>query len=427
MTDTLPTREIVIGEGALEALGTYAKRREWTRSFVVMDANTADVAGSRVVAQLATQANNASAFCFAERSGLLANEENVSRLSDTLAGSGSDSLVAVGAGVLTDLTRFVASRANREFVCVPTAASQDGFASGVAAMEFGGMKKTFPAVAPAAIFAEPSTLAAAPLEMTRSGLGDLLGKATSRVDWLTSNGLWDEPFFPDVEARVTHALVEAAENVEAILGRSTDSIAALFRGLVDSGVAMAIVGSSRPASGAEHHLSHFFDLLAAQGRRRHAPHGLQVGYASHFAMAMQRFAFGGVVGHLDEPAEPREDEEALMWFAGHDEEVRVVIDEKRRFQSEHAAAWPSTEAAWHKIEVHLTEAMTVYPLVEKALVTAGIPPAPGFLDVDDTLLRAALRFANRLRSRYTVLDFLEGQGLLDAAIDAVLSPPSESG
>ena len=187
---------------------------------------------------------------------------------------------------------------------------------------------------------------------------------------------------------------------------------------------MAIVGSSRPASGAEHHISHFFDLLAAQGLRPHAPHGLQVGYASHFAMALQRFAFSGEVVQITFPDEPRGRDEARAWFAGDDDEFRSVLDDKRRFHSDHASAWPTTESAWHGAEVRLTEAMENFPLVERALFAAGIPRTPGFLNVDDTLLRAALRYANRLRARYTVLDFLEGQGLLDTAIDVVLGTPT---
>jgi glycerol-1-phosphate dehydrogenase [NAD(P)+] len=421
MNEPPPTREIVIGDDALERLGAYVVRRGWSETLVAMDANTADVAGTRVVAQLSSRANRVSTFCFTERSGLLASESSVARLEEALGRSGPDSIVVVGSGVLTDVTRYVASRTGHEFVSVPTAASQDGYASGVAAMEFAGMKKTFPAVAPVAIFAEPATLAAAPLEMTRSGLGDLLGKATSRVDWLASHALWGEAFIPDVESRVTSALVEAARNVDATLAGSPESTASLLRGLIDSGIAMAIVGSSRPASGAEHHVSHFFDLLAAQGQRPHALHGLQVGYACHFAMALQRIAFGGGVTELAVPDEPRELDASRPWFTGHDDDVRTVLDEKHRFQTEHLASWPASSAAWGEVEARLDEAMRNFPLVERALITAGIPNTPGFLDVDEVLLRAALRYANRLRARYTVLDFLEGQGLLDWAIETVLA------
>ena len=99
----------------------------------------------------------------------------------------------MGSGVITDITRYAAHLEDRDFVSVPTAASMDGYASGVAAMEFGGVKVTYPARAPLAIFADPAVLAAAPAELTRSGLGDLLGKATARIDWLAATCSTERP------------------------------------------------------------------------------------------------------------------------------------------------------------------------------------------------------------------------------------------
>jgi len=63
----------------------------------------------------------------------------------------------------------------------------------------------------------------------------------------------------------------------------------------------------------------------------------------------------------------------------------------------------------------------VFPLIAEALAIARIPSEPGFLGLDVATLGATFRWANRIRSRYTVLDFLEGQGRLDEAVDAMLS------
>ena len=68
------------------------------------------------------------------------------------------------------------------------------------------------------------------------------------------------------------------------------------------------------------------------------------------------------------------------------------------------------------------EAMGVFPLVADALSVARIPSEPGFFGLDAATLKATFRWANRIRARYTVLDFLEGQGRLDEAIGAALSP-----
>lgn len=412
---------VVIDDRAIERLGLYLKERGWSRPLVVMDANTAEVAGERVRAELKRAKLRALGHCFPERSGLLADESGVSRLQDALGESDADSLVAVGSGVITDITRYVAHRAGREFVSVPTAASMDGYASSVAAMEFSGMKVSFSAVAPVAIFADPEIVAAAPLDMTRAGIGDLLGKTTARVDWLIAHLLYGESHCATVEQRVAQPVLQAAERVDEILAGSVEAVKALLVGLIESGKAMAMVDSSRPASGCEHHASHFWDMLAARGVRPHSPHGLQVGYATHFAMRLQRFALGGAVATLVGPNTPAElSTEGRSWFSGHLGEVEAVMGEKRRFADDHAHAWPRGALAWQAVQERAASAMEVFPLVETALRAARIPDEPGYLEIDAAILGATFRFANRMRSRYTVLDFLEGQGRLDEAVDAVL-------
>ena len=420
----VPIDEVVIDEHAFERLVAYAEDRRWSRPFVVMDANTEEVAGSRVVEELSSANMRVTMLCFPERSGLLADEANVSHLEAALKQGESDSIFAVGSGVITDLARYVANRMGRDFVSLPTAASMDGYASSAAAMEFGGMKTTYPAVSPVAIFADPRTIAGAPLDMTRAGVGDLLGKASARTDWLASHALYGEYLCPEVERRMTESFVEAATHVTDILGGSPEAVSGLLRGLVESGIAIAMVGNSRPASGCEHQVSHFWDLLAANHRRPHASHGLQVGYATHFAMDLKQYAFGGAIRQLIAPRPVTLDGEMESWFAGHGAQVEAVMEERRRFLAEHASAWPKTASDWESVQDQVGQAMDVFPLVAEALSVAGIPPEPGFLGVDAAMLRASFRWANRIRPRYTVLDFLEGQGRLDEAIEAVLPPLS---
>jgi hypothetical protein len=112
---------------------------------------------------------------------------------------------------------------------------------------------------------------------------------------------------------------------------------------------------------------------------------------------------------------------ARAWLDDPGPDVLAAIAEKRRFVAA-VARWPPDERAWTEVRGRLAEEMAGFPAVERALDVAGIPAAPGFLGIDDDLLRGTLRYANRLRARYTVLDFLEGQGALDEAIDAALGP-----
>jgi glycerol-1-phosphate dehydrogenase [NAD(P)+] len=415
--------EVVVADGALGRVAAYAERHGWRDALLVMDANTEEAAGAQVARELEGADVRARTLRFLERAGLLANEEAVAKARARLRVDEPDGVLAVGSGVITDIVRYACHREGRDFVSVPTAASMDGYASGVAAMEFAGVKVSFPARAPRAIFADPAVLAAAPPALTRAGLGDLLAKATARVDWLASHLLYGEAFSAEVDARVLAPMRYAAGHAGAVLRGERDAIARLLDGLLESGRAMAIVGSSRPASGSEHHVSHFLDLLAARGVREHQAHGLQVGYATQWAMRLQRFAFAGGVSSLVTPSAPPPDGDAREWLGAVSPPLAEAMAEKDRFVAEHAASWPASDEAWAAVRARLCEALALFDAVGAALDAAGLPAEPGVLGLDGRTLRAAFRHARRLRARYTVLDFLAGQGVLDTAIEAELPRP----
>lgn len=406
--------EVVLADDAIERLSSRVQRR----ALIVMDLNTKHAAGDRVLGALSSAGVAAEPLVFERRSGLDATPEAVER---TRAGLADGRVpVAVGAGVITDVVRYAAHTLGRDFLSVPTAASMDGYASSVAALMLDGVKVTYPARSPRAIFADPRVVAAAPAELTRSGLGDLLGKATAHVDWLAAHLLYGEPFSEPAAARMLDALSFATANAESVLAGDPAAVTGLLEGLIESGIAMSIVGSSRPASGCEHHASHFWDLLAARGLRPHAPHGLQVGYATRFAMRLQQFAFVREEAALRRPAVPELlGPAALAWLGEPTPELVAAAGEKRRFVA-NLAHWPPSPAAWAEVRAEIAPALTDFDDVERALSLADIPSSPGYLALDDRTLRATFSFSNRLRARYTTVDFLEGQGTLERAIDAML-------
>jgi glycerol-1-phosphate dehydrogenase [NAD(P)+] len=421
MTHRVAIDEIAVASDAIERLAAYATSGHWRDALLVMDANTEEAVGWRVSRELRDAGVRVAALSFPNGSGLAADEDAVSAARARLRADDPDGVVAVGSGVLTDITRYATHLEDRGFVSVPTAASMDGYASSVAAMEFGGVKETFPAREPRAIFADPTVLAAAPAELTSSGLGDLLGKATARIDWMATHLLYGEAYCPAVDTRIMEPLQYAANHAEAVLRQEPAAIERLLHGLLQSGIAMAMMGSSRPASGCEHHASHFWDLLATRGVRAHAPHGLQVGYATQFAMRLQRFAFAGGVPALERPEVGDADEEdARAWIGEPSPAIREAMLGKERFIAEHAGDWPEGPERWAAVRERLAGGLALFPAVERALTAAGLPAEPDVLGIDPLTLRATFRHASRLRARYTVLDFLKGQGVLSEALDAVL-------
>lgn len=210
--------------------------------------------------------------------GLHADEHGVTAALEQLPAE-CDLLLAVGSGTVHDITRFIAHQRGVPFVSVPTAASVDGFVSTVAAMTWKGAKKTIAAVGPVAMVADSRILAAAPRTLTASGVGDLLGKYTALLDWRAAHLLTGEYYCPELARLEEEALRETVAGLPSIAEGSPKAVERLMYGLVLSGLAMQMAGNSRPASGAEHHISHLIEM-AVLNPPNPALHGEKVGVAT---------------------------------------------------------------------------------------------------------------------------------------------------
>ena len=191
--------------------------------------------------------------------GLHANEHGVELLLKNVP-EDARVLVAIGSGTIHDITRYVAYTKGIELVSCPTAASVDGFCSSVAAMTWGGCKKTLTAVAPKLVVADLDVIKNAPLRLAKSGLGDMLGKYIALTDWQIGRILKDEYYcqrIVDIMSAATEAVMNSAEG---IIKGDEGAYLSLTEGLLLSGLAMQMIGNSRPASGAEHHISHIIEM-----------------------------------------------------------------------------------------------------------------------------------------------------------------------
>ena len=187
-------------------------------------------------------------------------------------------LIAVGSGTIHDTTRYCANKLGIPFIACPTAASVDGFCSTVSAMTWGGYKKTLPGVAPDIVLADVSVIKEAPLYLALSGVGDILGKYTALADWKIAHALTGEFFCPTIEGMTRDAVKAVYECCEKVGERDSHAMEQLTYALLLSGLAMQLMGNSRPASGAEHHISHLIEMEPeALGVHSHALHGEKVG------------------------------------------------------------------------------------------------------------------------------------------------------
>jgi glycerol-1-phosphate dehydrogenase [NAD(P)+] len=139
-----------------------------------------------------------------------------------------------------------------------------------------------------AVFADLATLAAAPQKMIAAGYGDILGKVIALADWQMGHLLWDEPYSPEIAARVRKTL-EACIAATPEIGRATpEGVRKLMFSLIDSGMCMLDYGNSRPAAGCEHYMSHFLEMKLLREGRHAVLHGAKVALCS--LMAAQLYA-----------------------------------------------------------------------------------------------------------------------------------------
>lgn len=255
---SLHVQKIVLEEGALQSLPSLVSSYLSTPDApvcMVCDENTFAAAGKKVTTLLPQVQQQV----ILSPDHLHADENAVAKLEAQIS-PGTALLLAVGAGTIHDITRYYAQQHNIDFISVPTAASVDGFVSTVAAMTMYGFKVTYPARSPIAVVADSTVFSVAPKRLTAAGLADLLGKYTALIDWKVGNLLTDEYYCERVVEMELEAIQVVRENLEEILSGDAKANEALMQALLLSGLAMQMVGNSRPASGAEHHLSHLWEM-----------------------------------------------------------------------------------------------------------------------------------------------------------------------
>lgn len=209
--------------------------------------------------------------------GLHADNRGVMSAMEQLPES-CDYLIAIGSGTIHDITRYCAYEKGLPFVSCPTAASVDGFCSSVAAMTWDGFKKTFEAVAPKIVIADLNIISKAPMFLTNSGFGDMIGKFIALADWKIAHILTNEYFCATIHDITMDATKAVTESARAIKVGDITAYEKLTYGLLMSGLAMQMLGNSRCASGAEHHISHLIEMQPeGLAVKSDALHGEKVG------------------------------------------------------------------------------------------------------------------------------------------------------
>lgn len=271
---TCDIEAVYIGAGATRHLKKLCKK--YSRILLVCDENTFAAAGERVLDVLGSKV--ADRVTFDGATVLIPDEAAVSATEAKLADC--DLIIGIGSGVIQDLCKYVSHFNQVPYMVVATAPSMDGYASSGAAMILKGMKETVAAGLPRAIVADTDILKDAPMEMIQAGYGDIIGKYSSLCDWKLSAAVNGEYFCQWIYDLTMTAVKRVEACAAGLAERDEKALAALTEALVVVGILMSFAGSSRPASGSEHHLSHFFEIVGIVKNEAYFPHGIDVVYST---------------------------------------------------------------------------------------------------------------------------------------------------
>ena len=191
-----------------------------------------------------------------------------------------DAVVAVGTGSIHDPSRLACARRNKPLCLFATAPSMDGFASYNAPIVDGGFKTTHAAKCPEVIIADTKILAAAPKALKSAGFGDMISKYIALIDWQVSHLVTGEAYCPRVAELTRTAVDRLMTMADRVTLEDEETAAAVLESLLMTGIAMSFTRTSRPGSGTEHILAHYWECIELLEGKIPNFHGEDVGVAT---------------------------------------------------------------------------------------------------------------------------------------------------
>ncbi len=209
------------------------------------------------------------------------NIEEVNKVAFNLPRT-TDAIIGVGGGKVIDFAKYCANLLKKPFISVPTSLSNDGFCSPNTSLLVDGKRTSVKSSIPFGIVVDLDVISKSPIYLLYSGIGDMSSKITALWDWKVSFRKGYERY-NDFAAMLTYNAIDTLYNTKNLNLISTEFLKNLSISLLLSGVAMEIAGTSRPASGAEHLISHALDEIS----RPPHPHGIQTGISCYLCALLQ--------------------------------------------------------------------------------------------------------------------------------------------
>ena len=255
-------------------MGIYAQRHEFNRVLLFFSQDLDDRLMERLISSLRSRNIQILQQAPVESIGF----ERVTELFSN-SPANTDAIIGFGGGKALDVAKYIAFLCGRPYLSVPTSLSNDGFCSSQSSLTVREHRRPLPSAMPFGVIIDTAVCLDAPEILWQSGVGDLVSKLTAVTDWKMAFHAAGTPV-DDFAALLSDA------SVYQFLARPTrdlEGMTLLGTALLLNGISMSICGSSRPASGSEHLISHALDRVSKRPRL----HGLQVGVATYLISLLQ--------------------------------------------------------------------------------------------------------------------------------------------
>ncbi len=425
------TKALVIGHGSLAELPKMFRELFGdSEAIVVADVNTWNVAGKQADLLLRdSKIHTHDPFIFDEPD-LFAEWGFLERLQKCLESTGATA-VAVGSGVINDLTKLASAHLGRRYIIVGTAASMDGYTAYGASVSKDGNKQTFNCPAPLGMIFDPTFAIQAPEGMSASGYADLIAKIPAGADWMLADAAGVEPIDEFSYSLVQDGLRDTLADPAAIAARDEKATEKLAEGLIMSGFAMQALQSSRPASGMEHQFSHYWDMDNLCQDGKHVSHGFKVGIGTLVSTACLEFLLGYDVPSIDEEACARnwpslqelEKQIAEIFASKPAHKERALAETRAKYSQpeEVARQVRALKKAWPTLKDAIREQIYPFGELKEKLIAVGAPYEPEQIGISRERLKETFRGIPFMRSRFTSIDVLHRCGLLPEVTEYLFS------
>ena len=394
----IAVKEILIEAGAVEKLEEEMSEgmlREYISPLVICDTNT-----YAATEELMEDIYDRCQVLVLDAEGLQADRQAI-RIVENNMEEDIDLILAVGAGTIHDISRYVAYTYKIPFISVPTAASGDGFVTTVATMISDGVKKTVSSVAPICVYADTDILSKAPQRLTAAGISDLMGKYICLADWKIASLVTGEYLCRETVKLEEKALKTVRSSIQDITEGEEDECEQLMYALILSGLAMQMIGSSRPASCAEHHVTHLWDMEVINGPLD-ALHGDKVSVATLLVLEKyKRIAAAITQGRCHVKPSKNEDEKLLKETFGKKGVLEEIKKENEPELLESISPKHLEECLDGIAEIidELPNEQDMFHLLEKA----GCAKTVYDIGLDEAAVLPSLRLATYTRRRLSLL------------------------